>query len=75
MANPPSSVAENEANEPDSLPIGVRAPARMTMVTTWRLLEPTDPLVDGQWWWRWEKWMAWSGGWAWASTAAAQVWQ
>ena len=31
MANPPSSTAENDASEPESLPIGVRAPARMTM--------------------------------------------
>jgi hypothetical protein len=30
MAKPPRSVAANDASEPDSLPIGVRAPARMT---------------------------------------------
>src|SRR5262245_58547324 len=30
MARPPRSVAGNEANAPESLPIGVRAPATMT---------------------------------------------
>src|SRR5581483_3167489 len=30
IANPPSSAAEKPARAPDSLPIGVRAPARIT---------------------------------------------
>src|SRR4051812_42938461 len=30
MAKPPSSAAENPASAPDSLPIGVRAPAMIT---------------------------------------------
>src|SRR5438477_12206914 len=36
MANPPRSIAENDARAPDSFPMGVRAPATMTEPGMWR---------------------------------------
>src|SRR4051812_12099758 len=47
MANPPSSAALNEASAPESLPIGVRAPARMTEPAM-RWAPPKRPAVRQQ---------------------------
>ena len=47
MAKPPRSMALNPARAPDSLPMGVRAPARMTEpgmdVTSDRAVRPDGP--------------------------------
>src|ERR1700691_1173597 len=51
MAKPPRSMALNPARAPDSLPMGVRAPARMTEpdmdVTSDRIVR-TEELGDGR---------------------------
>ena len=41
MANPPSCIAVKPASAPESLPMGVRAPATMTDVDTANLLAST----------------------------------
>ena len=45
MAMPPRSVAANPANAPESLPIGVRAPLRMTEPAMVSLPRVTGPSV------------------------------